>query len=335
MDTLLITVTLASLLLALTMSAIAWKLMREKRARRAARVEALEALAFSAESTAYVDAAGSDEDDEAPYIAAPAMPAEALPPSSAARTRTVEPARPIEPAASDDEDNWDLALHRKATPSTSFDDQDTFAMRSARERHASAEPMFEGAAAHGAVMRRWMAVAAVALVMAACIATAYALKSPEVVAAVEATRREASGANRGGPQPLELLSLKHTQNPDGSFTVTGLVQNPLDGAAQNGIIVVVYLFDDGGRYFAGGRSTLDAGVAQPGGESSFTVRVPDAGTVVRYRVGFRHDDNTVVEHVDRRGQAPAGTTGDTVAPPDDEPAPEPTLNPISARRREG
>ena len=49
MDTLLIAVTVGSLLLAAVMSAIAWKLLREKRARKAARVEALEALAFSAD----------------------------------------------------------------------------------------------------------------------------------------------------------------------------------------------------------------------------------------------------------------------------------------------
>jgi hypothetical protein len=132
-----------------------------------------------------------------------------------------------------------------------------------------------------------------------------------------------------------LLSLRHAAANDGSFTVTGLVQNPLDGEAQNGVVVVVYLFDDNGRYFAGGRATLENSVALPGGESSFSVRVPDAGAVTRYRVGFRRDDGTVVQHVDRRGQSPAGTTGDTVAPPDSEPAPEPAVNPISARRREG
>ena len=195
--------------------------------------------------------------------------------------------------------------------------------------------MFEGAATPGAAARRWMAVAAVALVMAACIATAFALKSPEVVAAVEATRREAANVTSGAPQPLELLSLRHAAASDGSFTITGLVQNPLDGEPQNGIVVVVYLFDDSGRYFAGGRATLENSVAHPGGESSFSVRVPDAGAVTRYRVGFRHDDGTVVQHVDRRGQSPAGTTGDTVTPPDGEPTPEPAVNPISARRREG
>jgi hypothetical protein len=327
MDVMLVTVTIASLLLAATMSAIAWKLMREKRARRAARVEALEALAFGSEpddETAYEDAEAEDEGLPA-YIAGPAMTTAA---AATAAARKIEAPAPIEVQ---EEDNWDLALHRRSTASL---DEDSIPIRSARERSVPVEPMFEGAATPGAAARRWMAVAAVALVMAACIATAFALKSPEVVAAVEATRREAANATNSGPQPLELLSLRHAAGTDGSFTVTGLVQNPLDGEPQNGIVVVVYLFDDTGRYFAGGRATLETSVAHPGGESSFSVRVPDAGAVTRYRVGFRHDDGTVVQHVDRRGQSPAGTTGDTVTP-DSGPTPEPTVNPISARRREG
>ncbi|HEX5216282.1 MAG TPA: hypothetical protein VFV98_12520 [Vicinamibacterales bacterium] len=304
MDVMLVTVTIASLLMAATMSAIAWKLMREKRARRAARVEALEALAFGSEP----DDAMADRVEE--------------------RIEEIEVPAPIE---IQEEDNWDLALQRGSVASI---DEDNIPIRSARGRSVPVEPMFEGAATPGAAARRWMAVAAVALVMAACIATAYALKSPEVVAAVEATRREAATVTGTEPQPLELLSLRHAAGTDGSFTVTGFVQNPLDGEPQNGIVVVVYLFDETGRYFAGGRATLENSVAHPGGESSFSVRVPDAGAVTRYRVGFRHDDGTVVQHVDRRGQSPAGTTADTVTP-DSEPAPEPAVNPISARRREG
>jgi len=334
MDVLLVTVTIGSLLLAATMSAIAWMLLREKRARRAARVEALEALAFSSvpddEADERIDeAAEAEAEDEAlpPYIAGPALST-----MTAAASASMAARKIAAQASSEDEDNWDLALHRRSTGSM---DEDHNAMRGARERTSSAEPMFEGAPTPGASARRWMAVAAVALVMAACIATAFALKSPELVAAVEATRREAANVTGGAPQPLELLSLRHAAASDGSFTVTGLVQNPLDGEPQNGIVVVVYLFDDSGRYFAGGRATLENSVAHPGGESSFSVRVPDAGAVTRYRVGFRHDDGTVVQHVDRRGQSPAGTTGDTVAPPDGESTPEPAVNPISARRREG
>jgi len=335
MDVMLVTVTIASLLMAATMSAIAWKLMREKRARRAARVEALEALAFGSEpddeTMERVEERIADEEQEEQDEALPAyLTGPALTPAgvaAAAAARKIEAPGPVEEA----EDNWDLALHRRSTASI---DEDHVPIRGTRGRSVPVEPMFEGAPTPGAAARRWMAVAAVALVMAACIATAYALKSPELVAAVEATRREAANVTGSGPQPLELLSLRHAAGSDGSFTITGLVQNPLDGEPQNGIVVVVYLFDDTGRYFAGGRATLENSVARPGGESSFSVRVPDAGAVTRYRVGFRHDDGTVVQHVDRRGQSPAGTTGDTVTP-DSDPTPEPAVNPISARRREG
>ena len=49
MELLLIGVTVVSLGLAVTMSAVAWTLLKAERQRAAARIEALEALAFSGE----------------------------------------------------------------------------------------------------------------------------------------------------------------------------------------------------------------------------------------------------------------------------------------------
>src|SRR5439155_12200115 len=101
----------------------------------------------------------------------------------------------------------------------------------------------------------------------------------------------------------------------GAFTVTGLVQNPLNGQAARKIVAVVYLFDRDGNYFAGGKAALDFTVLPPGDESPFVVHIPNAGRVTRYRVGFRSEEGGVVAHVDRRGQTPGGTTGDTIEAP--------------------
>ena len=49
MESLLIAVTVISLVLAVTMSVVAWTLLKAERQRAAARIEALEALAFSGE----------------------------------------------------------------------------------------------------------------------------------------------------------------------------------------------------------------------------------------------------------------------------------------------
>jgi hypothetical protein len=77
----------------------------------------------------------------------------------------------------------------------------------------------------------------------------------------------------------------------------------------------VFLFDRDGNYFATGTAPLDFGVLHPGEESPFVVRVPAPGRVSRYRVGFRLEDGGAVAHVDRRGQLPDGTTGDSIDAP--------------------
>ena len=143
-------------------------------------------------------------------------------------------------------------------------------------------------------------------------------------------RDEASAAN--GRQPLELLSLKHGTDESGAFVVTGLVQNPIEGASLRDVVATVYLFDQQGRYFASGRARLDVAMLGAGEESPFVVKIPNAAAVGRYRVGFRLDDGGVVAHVDRRGQTPAGTSGDTI---DDERGPSVATPAATPRRSEG
>ena len=158
--------------------------------------------------------------------------------------------------------------------------------------------------------RRWLAVAAVAVVMAALVGTVYALFKPAPVGASPAVPSAAAEppatptAPHSGP-PIELLSLKHTIDGD-TFTLAGLVQNPIDGAPLEHVVAVVYLFGDDGAYFATGRADLEFRGLRPGEESPFLVKIPGTTHIGRYRVGFRRDDGSVVAHVDKRGQVAAG-----------------------------
>jgi hypothetical protein len=169
---------------------------------------------------------------------------------------------------------------------------------------------------------------AVALGIAACAAIPYALYQMGVFNAI------ATAAPAGEAQPIELLSLRHMVDDQGSFTVTGLVQNPKGGRKTNGLVAVVYLFDDAGRFMATGRSAVDVPMLQGGEEATFTVTIPKTTGVGKYRVGFRLTEGGVVSHVDRRGQPPTGTTEDAIGVGRGRTAvsPSPVLQP---RRSEG
>jgi hypothetical protein len=291
MDALLVGVTVVSLLLALTMSAVAWMLWRRDRERSAARAEALEALAFS---------------EPAP---AASMPRQVR----ANHTAVRDEGEHIE--AESEADRWDLALGDAKTEDVEFSPA-----RGGSRPRTTPDELFATSAAEpaGTGGRLWLALAAVSLVIAAGVVVYRAIHSPVIRAAVSASRRDATTAsNPSGAPPLELLSLRHSIAADGAFTVTGLVQNPAGGSALNNMEAVVYLFDDEGRYFASGKAPLDAAALDPGSESPFVIAVSSAPHVSRYRVAFRQTDGRAVAHVDRRGQLPANTTGDTI---DAEPA---------------
>lgn len=310
MDLVLVIVTAVSLALALAMSVVAWTLIRNERQRAAARVEALEALAF----------AGGPQPAAArvPDTVAPAVPVAALSddptPHVVAAATVIEPQVHVAhvthtPVAAKVEDGtgahqWDFAF-RDDTP----DDLHHVPLHQAAPA-ARPDGMFGNAPAPGVAGRRWLAVAAVALLVVAGVATMSAVNSPEIVAAVAASRPAATAG--GTDQPLELLSLRHVVDADGAFTVTGLVQNPMNGRELQKVEAVVYLFDETGTYFATGRANLDVAAVAPGDESPFVVHIANVSGVSRYRVGFRQGDGKVVAHVDHRGQLPAGTTGDAL-----------------------
>ena len=325
MELLIISIVLGSLLLAVFMSVVAWRLLRDGRTRSSARVAALEALALSesadpddldvppvrvrARPLDYDDPI--DEIDEIDEVDAPAQAFDEPGDVDAAGNR--------EDFGSDAD--WDLAIRpahlEEAEPEsarvrlTVHPPVPAGGRRPRRRAAAIRADLFASALAEPLRPRR-QGLAAVFMAVAVLVlgtGAVYALRSAPSLADVA---RRITGPNAASIQPLELLSLKHGSDPTGTFTVTGLVQNPVEGASLTNIVAVVYLFDAEGRYFASGRAVIERSLFRPGEESPFVVEVPRAGLVSRYRVGFRFEDGGVVAHVDHRGELPRGTSGGAV-----------------------
>jgi hypothetical protein len=97
--------------------------------------------------------------------------------------------------------------------------------------------------------------------------------------------------------PLELVALGHEREDD-RLTVRGIVRNPKGGHALTDVTAVVLLFNQQGGFLTSGRVAIGGALA-PGGEAPFTVTLPGAADVGRYRVSFRTSEG-IVPHVDRR-----------------------------------
>ena len=313
MELLLVLVVLVSLGLAAFMSVVAWRLLRDSRERSVARVAALEALAEDDPSPAELARLHDDLDAE-DYVETSAG------------------------APNDARDEFDWHVERDEPVDERIEDEIDLALRPGAPRPVPAAPREHRPAArvrahpaaprtrpNGAALPDEMFVTAVtpprrrrqglaaALVAAAVLATGtgvvYAVRYAPSLSELS---RRASAPAPASVEPLELLSLRHSSDPTGAFTVTGLVENPVKGSSLSNIVAVVYLFDDEGQYFAGGRARIDASVFRPGDQAGFVVTVPGAGLVSRYRVGFRLEDGGVVAHVDERKRLRRGAPGDPV-----------------------
>lgn len=189
------------------------------------------------------------------------------------------------------------------------------APRISQDHAAASHPLFEDTAAPSPSRAPLFAMAVLVLAFGAGLF--YILSSGIIGRVVTASpARTAPPAASTVAAPVELLSLRHSTDSSDAFVVTGLVQNPAAGAALRGVFAMVYLFDAEGRYFASSRAALDAVMLSAGGQSAFTVRVPSTANVTKYRVSFQLEDGAAVNHVDRRGTLPEGTTGDAVTSPE-------------------
>jgi hypothetical protein len=122
--------------------------------------------------------------------------------------------------------------------------------------------------------------------------------APQTPAAIATPAASAAPAAGAPVAPLELVALGHERGSD-RLTVRGVVRNPASGAPVERLTAVVFAFNADGGFLASGRAIIETSALGPGGESTFVVSVPGAGSVGRYRVSFR-TDNRVVPHVDRR-----------------------------------
>ena len=110
--------------------------------------------------------------------------------------------------------------------------------------------------------------------------------------------------------PLELLSLDHRRQGD-YLAVSGSLRNPPGGRERTKLSITATVFDRTGAIIGTGQTPLPVAALPPGGETAFTIALPDAHLINRYRVSFMEDQSRL-PHVDRRGP----DAGATAAGPD-------------------
>jgi hypothetical protein len=307
MPSLLVFVAGVAVVLAIVSLVITFRIVRTNRARQAERIQALQALA---------SAPRREPQHAEPERIVP-LPAEAQP--AEPHHVTLEIRKPVQA----DETAWDHTfrdepvLHAHRTPAAAPAAPAPAPKPAAahvfqQPNMVTSQPLFEETAA--ASRSRAPLLAMAVLILATSAGLYYILSSGIIGRVVTASpARSAPPAASTVAAPVELLSLRHSNESD-AFVVTGLVQNPAAGGALRGVFAMVYLFDAEGRYFASSRAALDATTLSAGGQSAFTVRVPATTGVTKYRVSFQLEDGAAVNHVDKRGSLPDGTSGDAVTP---------------------
>jgi hypothetical protein len=258
----LLLVTVTSMVVAVVMGVIAWRIAGEEGRRSEARIAALAA------------------DIHAAPIVEPVRGADAGLPRRAEIGLRAEPARlASEPARVGATHSWHDELELRPEPEV-----------------ASSTGLFAAAQQPARSGSRWAVVVGIGtLAVGTAAALAILLSAgPRSVAHDNGAAPVAAPA----PVPLELVALGHERDGD-RLTVRGVVRNPAAGAAIDGVTAVVFLFNRDGGFLASGRMPVLSSTLPPGSETTFVVTVPGASDVGRYRVSFRTDDR-IVPHVDRR-----------------------------------
>jgi hypothetical protein len=140
-----------------------------------------------------------------------------------------------------------------------------------------------------------LAAGAFVVTTAAAAAIVFSSESPTASANPSAQKPRAAEAVSA---PIELVSLDHERDGD-ALIVRGVIRNPSGGVQMDGLAAVVSTVGLDGRARSNTRSAVDSPALIPGGQSTFSVTIPRAGDVARFRVGFRSGD-LVVSHVDKR-----------------------------------
>jgi hypothetical protein len=175
---------------------------------------------------------------------------------------------------------------------------DDFEIRPMESAVAGVSQLFAPPDASSPWGRRFAVIGALAAVILAVGLIATTVKvHPGAASPASGPAAQAEG---GASAPLELLSLRHVQESD-RLVISGVVQNPRNGAPLTRVVATAFLFGANGAFLTSSRAPLDFTTLAPGVESPFVVNVPVTGTVTRYRIGFRTEDGRVISHVDRRG----------------------------------
>ncbi len=278
MDIILLGITVVSLVVALVMSVAAWRLIRDDKARSAARVAALSV------------AAGADERAFAPPIERPVTkapwsrsPIDSTDFASAKSVSLRAATAPLAPP--------ELPLHQPARI-------EPVRVSEPVVTHASGFLGATEVARDDGGRQKSLAFAAAILFCVLAGGLVWMMSGPRGTTSV------AVGPN----SPLELVSLTHARRND-KLAVSGLVRNPASAKPIEHLSAVVFLFDRMGTFVMSSRANVDYLKLGAGDESPFVVSLDAPATVTRYRVSFRTDEG-LIPHVDRRSASPAPADGE-------------------------
>ncbi len=284
MEPILIVVTAFALAMAAGMAVVVVTMLRHERARSDARIEALSALAAETVPAAERARASTHFAPEqvAQWREAVHSSRESSPPvESTHRPPRIVGAEPI-------------AIGE--TTSSTPDDLGDFDIRPSV---AGVADLFAEPERPSPWANRLVAIGCLAAIVVA-IGLALTTFGSRKVPGAETTSTTTAAKAKADAAPLELLALRHTQEPD-RIVITGLVQNPRTAAPIAHVAATVFVFGPDGAFLSSNQAPLDYTTLTPGGESQFVVSVPVSGHVSRYRVGFRTEDGQVLPHVDKRG----------------------------------
>jgi hypothetical protein len=145
------------------------------------------------------------------------------------------------------------------------------------------------------------AIALSLLIVGTAAALVVVFGSPSGIARerlVPDTSQPAIASEPPAAPPLELLALDQVRRGS-ELVVSGIVRNPSDGTPLDHVAAVAFLFDAAGGFVTSARAGLGPATLAAGTDAPFSIAVPDASDVARYRVSFRVDDR-IIPHVDRR-----------------------------------